>query len=137
MMAVNADDLPERDHEWGFEVKWDGVRALAFVEDGRARLMSRRGNDVSVTYPELAGLAEPLRGRSVVLDGEIVAVDEKGLPSFGELQRRIHVTDPRQAARLARSVPPPSWLSTCCTWTGDRRWRCGTRSGAGCSPHWI
>ena len=104
-MTAVLGELPERDAEWGFEVKWDGVRTIALVEEGRVRLLSRRGRDVSVAYPELAGLAGALEGRAVALDGEIVAVDEAGRPSFAALQPRMHVADARQAARLAGSIP--------------------------------
>jgi bifunctional non-homologous end joining protein LigD len=105
MLAVPAERLPDRDEEWGFEVKWDGVRTVVLVEEGRVRLLSRRANDVTVAYPEMAALGAALAGRPAVLDGEIVAVDERGRPSFAELQPRIHVADPRQAARLAASTP--------------------------------
>ena len=78
---------------WAVEMKWDGQRAIGVVEVGAVHLFSRNGNDISRSYPELAG---PLRelGRAVVLDGEIVAVDRRGRPSFSRLQRRMQVQRP-------------------------------------------
>ncbi len=107
MLATPA-PLPAEDDEasWGFEVKWDGVRCVAGAPgDGSLRLVTRAGNDVTRTYPELQGLGERLAGRPVVLDGEIVVVDEKGRPDFGLLQRRMGVTNPRRAAHLAMECP--------------------------------
>jgi bifunctional non-homologous end joining protein LigD len=75
------------DH-WAFEMKWDGVRAIAEVRHGRVRLTSRNGNDLTGQYPELAALADHV-GVDAVLDGEIVALDERGRPSFGDLQNRM------------------------------------------------
>ena len=91
---------------WAFEFKWDGVRALGFVEGGRLRLLSRNDRDVTAAYPELRSAAEWLGSTQVVLDGEIVALDPTtGRPDFGLLQRRMHVDRPGLAARLARQVP--------------------------------
>ena len=81
---------------WSYEMKWDGIRVIAEVESGVCRLWSRNSRDVSGGYPELIGLAEaPGLRLPAVLDGEIVTLDENGAPSFGLLQRRMHVRDPR------------------------------------------
>ena len=87
MRAANADTLPADDDAWAYEVKWDGYRILAFVEGGRLRLQTRNLLDATAQFPMLAGLAGavPL---DVVLDGEVVAFDEHGRPSFGALQQR-------------------------------------------------
>ncbi|OLF06373.1 DNA ligase D [Actinophytocola xinjiangensis] len=90
--------------EWAYEFKWDGVRALARVEGGRLELRSRKGNDISVTYPELRALGEELGSTQVWLDGEIVALVD-GRPSFAALGQRMHVHNDRQARSLANSVP--------------------------------
>ena len=80
------------------------MRAVVTVHDGRVTVASRLGNDVTGGYPELAGLADALGGRSAVLDGEIVAFDDRtGRPSFQRLQRRMHVRQP--GAQLRRDVP--------------------------------
>jgi len=73
------------DPEWWFEVKWDGYRAIVFAEDGRVRARSRRGLDLTGPFPELAMLPIP---DGVAVDGEVVAFDEQGRPSFSNLQRR-------------------------------------------------
>jgi len=87
------------------EIKWDGVRAIAYVNDGGLRLVSRNGLNQDRQYPELSVLPHFLRGRQVVLDGEIAALDEKGRPSFERIQPRIMETDPNAVAQLARSRP--------------------------------
>ncbi|MEV0603208.1 non-homologous end-joining DNA ligase [Streptomyces sp. NPDC050315] len=94
------------DPAWAYEVKWDGVRCLAHVPgDGSVRLVTRAGNDATRTYPELAALGAALRGRSAVLDGEVVVLDEEGRPDFGRLQRRMNVADARRTARLLTDHP--------------------------------
>lgn len=103
MLAV-AGGLPDTDDGWSYELKWDGQRALAYLEGGKVRLYSRIGRDISVSYPELAGLAATLRGRQVLLDGEIVAFAD-GKPSFSALQRRMHTDSPGAAQHLATQVP--------------------------------
>ena len=91
--------------EWRFEGKWDGVRAIVEVSDGHFRLVSRNGNDVTSSYPELRELSETLAGHVVVLDGEIVALDSDGRSDFGLLQRRMKLTRPADIARVAPDVP--------------------------------
>lgn len=93
------------DRGWGLEMKWDGVRALAYVEEGRLTMLSRNDIDMSIAYPDMAALAAVLVGHSAVLDGEIVAFDEQGRPSFQRLQKRMHVAEATAAKRLARSDP--------------------------------
>ena len=78
--------------EWSVEMKWDGVRCIARVEDGRVVLTSRNDLDLTPTYPELQALAEHVHAGSAVLDGEIVALDPKGRPSFSRLQQRMGLT---------------------------------------------
>jgi bifunctional non-homologous end joining protein LigD len=105
MLAVPGELPPAADEElWTYEFKWDGVRALARVEGGRLRLHARKGNDITVTYPELRKLGEELGSVQVWLDGEIVALED-GRPSFAALQHRMHVSDDRMARRLAGDVP--------------------------------
>ncbi|KQO61251.1 ATP-dependent DNA ligase [Curtobacterium sp. Leaf261] len=90
--------------DWAFEMKWDGVRALAAVRDGSVTLTSRNGNDLTAQYPELASLAERV-GVDAVLDGEIVALDERGRPDFGLLQDRMGLTKPREIAAARKRTP--------------------------------
>src|SRR4051812_442266 len=101
MLATKATRVPTGP-EWLHEVKWDGMRVLVEVRDGRLRLWSRNEKDVTVTFPELHGLAD--LGRDVLLDGEVVAFLD-GLPTFGALGERMHVGSPRRAAALAEVNP--------------------------------
>lgn len=88
MRAMPAEVLPADDAAWAYEVKWDGYRIVAFVEGGRVRLQTRNLLDATADFPELAGLAAALGPVDAVLDGEVVAFDDDGRPSFGALQRR-------------------------------------------------
>jgi bifunctional non-homologous end joining protein LigD len=103
MMATTG-EMPRGD-AWAFEVKWDGVRALTLVAGGHVRITARSGNDITARYPELHALAGALDGRDAVLDGEIVACDANGVPSFERLQERMHVGDPAHVALLVPRVP--------------------------------
>ena len=85
-------------------MKWDGVRALAFISDGRLRLVSRTGKDISATYPDLAGLGAAVTGGQALLDGEIVAFTD-GRPDFEALQPRMHVASADAAFRLSATIP--------------------------------
>ena len=101
MLAILRRQLPADDDRYGWEFKWDGVRAIAYVSGKRVRLLSRNDNDMTGSYPELAVLAERVQV-PVILDGEIVALHE-GRPDFGVLQSRMQVRRPRP--RLIDSVP--------------------------------
>ncbi|NUU17734.1 DNA ligase [Cellulomonas humilata] len=98
--ATGPAELP-RGPEWAFEVKWDGVRALADTTSGRLRMWSRNEREITPAYPELAGLgAVP----DAILDGEIVLMAD-GIPSFTALAERMHVREPRRAEALAAQRP--------------------------------
>jgi bifunctional non-homologous end joining protein LigD len=104
-MLASPGEAPSRDlGAWAVEFKWDGVRALAFIEAGRLRLVSRTGKDITATYPEVAGLGHAIARKQAVLDGEIVAFSG-GRPDFEALQPRMHVSSPAQAVRLAEQIP--------------------------------
>jgi bifunctional non-homologous end joining protein LigD len=104
-MMARTGTLPADQDRWSFEVKWDGVRAIAYAQPGRLRLESRNLNDITAAYPEVRGVLDDLGMHEAVLDGEIVAFDEQGKPSFERLQRRMHVTAPSAVKRLAGSLP--------------------------------
>ena len=104
MLAV-AGKLPADDENWAFEIKWDGVRAILFVEGGRVRAQSRNDLDVTVSFPELADIGKFLGMTTCIIDGEIVALGEDGRPSFSRLQQRMHVSNQREAKRRALSDP--------------------------------
>jgi bifunctional non-homologous end joining protein LigD len=92
------------DNEWAFEMKWDGIRALATLSDGTTRLVSRNGIDLTSTYPELAALARDVNGDAIV-DGEIVAFDRQGRPSFSQLQKRMQLRRDAEITAGAREIP--------------------------------
>ena len=104
MLAV-AGKLPAESEGWAFEIKWDGVRTILFVEGGRVRAQSRNDLDVTVSFPELADIGKFLGMTTCVIDGEIVALGEDGRPSFSRLQRRLHVSNQREAKRRSTSDP--------------------------------
>src|ERR1700722_1776548 len=107
MLALPGSPPAGRLAEWAVEMKWDGVRALAFVEHGQLRLVSRTGKDISATYPELAGLGPAVTavaGGQALLDGEIVAFTD-GRPDFEALQPRMHVSSADAAFRLSSLIP--------------------------------
>jgi len=103
-MKATSGDLP-RGEGWGYEVKWDGMRALVFVDRGSIRVQSYNERDVTASWPELADLAEALPVTTALLDGEIVATDDQGRPSFGRLQQRMHLTKAAEVAVRAAEVP--------------------------------
>ncbi|MPZ25628.1 MAG: DNA ligase D [Micromonosporaceae bacterium] len=88
---------------WSYELKWDGVRAVAVIRGGKVRLYARSGAEITIAYPELAALAEA--ASETVLDGEVVVLDAAGRPSFQALAERMHVRDRGRAAQLAATVP--------------------------------
>jgi bifunctional non-homologous end joining protein LigD len=102
MLATLA-ERPFSDPGWLFEIKWDGVRALARIEDAELTLSSRNGVDVTKRYPELAALPEAFAARQAIVDGEIVALDARGLSDFQRLQERMHVRVPSET--LISKIP--------------------------------
>jgi bifunctional non-homologous end joining protein LigD len=96
---------PAQDDQWAYEMKWDGVRAIARIEGGCIALISRNNIDMAVSYPELGALGTALADRSVLLDGEIVSFDSAGRPSFKRLQKRMHISSAAAAAGLAAKEP--------------------------------
>ena len=101
MLATATSTIPAGD-DWIHEVKWDGMRVLVEVSEGRLRIFSRTERDVTVAFPELAPLADEYA--DLVLDGEVVVM-KAGVPSFAALAERFHVTDARRAAALATQSP--------------------------------
>ena len=83
-LAAEAFDNPD----WLFEIKWDGYRAVAFIEKGAVRFTSRNQNDLTAQFTDLADLAKSVRANRAILDGEIVALDDQGRPSFSLMQQR-------------------------------------------------
>jgi bifunctional non-homologous end joining protein LigD len=119
-MLATAGELPppEEDALWGYEFKWDGVRAVAAVRGGALGLTSRKGTDITVRYPEVGRLPDGLVGHDAVLDGEIVAMDENGRPDFGALQNRMHRTGP-EVGRMAAAMPVTYLVFDLLSWDGE------------------
>jgi len=99
--------------EWAYEMKWDGIRALAYLEPGpagRVRFFTRNGNEVTASFPELiddlrAAVGTAVGRAGAVLDGEVVALDTKNRPDFSRLQTRLGVTDERAVHEARRLAP--------------------------------
>src|SRR5207248_5680944 len=102
---AKSDDLPRNEAAYGFEVKWDGIRAIVYWQPGHFRMESRKLSDITFQYPELRPLGRDLGSHDAVLDGEIVAFDDHGRPSFERLQQRMNLTSESQIKRRARQVP--------------------------------
>ena len=102
MLATPGRHIPAGDG-WTHEVKWDGIRVLADSREGLDRFLSRNGNDVTPAWPDLA--VSPLPGRDLLVDGEVIALNEEGLPDFRVLQERMHVRSAAAVARLVKRVP--------------------------------
>ena len=102
-MLATAGKLPADDSQWGYEMKWDGIRAIAVVTKNAVMLTTRTGRDVSASYPELQAMAGPKGEQRLVLDGEIVAFGDDRWPSFEVLQQRMNVAVPSR--QLAAQVP--------------------------------
>jgi len=104
MLATKGTHVPVGD-QWSHEVKWDGVRVLADTlrDVGGTRLWSRNGNDVTPAWPEIS--AGPLEGRDVLVDGEVIALNDSGVPDFRVLQDRIHTRKAATALRLSARIP--------------------------------
>lgn len=121
MLATLGTALPPDQSAWAFEVKWDGMRTLAYLPgDGGLRLVTRRGIDVTARYPELAGLPRLLPGTDAVLDGEIVAFDREGRPSFARLQERMPL-ESRSAIRAGALTTPVALMVFDLLWARGER----------------
>ncbi len=119
-MLATAGDLPadDEDERWGYEFKWDGVRAVAAVRAGVLGLTSRKGTDITMRYPEVAKLPAALAGHDAVVDGESVDMDDRGRPDFGALQNRMHRTGP-EVPRLAAARPVTYLVFDLLAWDGE------------------
>lgn len=116
-MLATAIDRPFRREGWSFELKWDGFRTLAYLHEGRVTLVSRNGHIANGWYPELANLhghCHVPAGGMLILDGEVVALDEHGRPSFQRLQQRLGF----HAGRLDASQVPVTFVVFDLLWRG-------------------
>ena len=117
-MLAAVGELPDDDAAWGYEFKWDGVRAVAAVHGGELSLRSRKGTDITVRYPELGRLPDVLAAHDAVVDGEIVAMDASGRPDFGALQNRMHRTGP-EVRGMAAAAPVTYLVFDLLAWDGE------------------
>jgi bifunctional non-homologous end joining protein LigD len=91
--------------DWLFEIKWDGYRAVAFIENGKVRLVSRNQNDLTSQYSELHDLPKLVRAKTAILDGEVAALDEQGRASFSLMQQRTGIRSGGRRAAARLDVP--------------------------------
>ena len=104
-MLATLVDKPPRGEDWLYEVKWDGIRAIVYLDREEVRITSRSGMRCERQYPELAVLPHQVAGETAILDGEIAVLDEKGVSRFHLIQPRISNSDPNSIAHLSRSTP--------------------------------
>jgi bifunctional non-homologous end joining protein LigD len=104
-MLAHSGPLPRDEERWGFEVKWDGIRTVLFCDHGHISLQGRNFSDFTPRYPEVRALARELGAHRIVLDGEVVAFDEQGRPSFERLQGRMHLASDAAVRRRMRDTP--------------------------------
>jgi bifunctional non-homologous end joining protein LigD len=104
-MMARSGVLPPDERKWGFEVKWDGIRTICFLDHGHISLQGRNFTDFTPRYPEVRELARELGARRLILDGEVVAFDEEGRPSFERLQSRMHLASDSAVRRRMRDTP--------------------------------
>ncbi|MGK7312117.1 MAG: DNA ligase D [Candidatus Longimicrobiales bacterium M2_2A_002] len=113
VMLAETREEPFSDPAWVFELKYDGYRLVAGLEGGRARLISRNGNDLTASFPEVARALEALPFSDLVLDGEVVVHDERGIPSFQRLQKRARLSRSIDIDRAAMELPATLYLFDC------------------------
>jgi bifunctional non-homologous end joining protein LigD len=104
-MKARTATLPRDDEKWGYEIKWDGIRSVAFIDHGHLSLQGRNFSDFTPRYPELRELSRSLGASRLVLDGEVVAFDDDGRPSFERLQSRMHLASDSAVRRRMRDIP--------------------------------
>ena len=104
-MLATPVDKPFDGPEWLFEIKWDGYRAVSFLQDGKVRLVSRNQNDLTGEFPELRELAKSIKAKNAVLDGEIVVLDDQGRPSFSMMQQRTGIRKGGKRTGARRDLP--------------------------------
>jgi len=106
-MLAYPTDKAFNNKEWIFEIKWDGVRAILFKENGKIRIQSRTGNDITKKYPEIVNSAGEslMQCKSAIIDGEIVVLDDNGIPNFQAHQRRMNVESEKEILALSAEVP--------------------------------
>ena len=105
-MLATIIDKPFDDEDWLYEIKWDGYRAITYLDGKTVRLVSRNQNDLTAAYPELHAIPDYIQARTAILDGEIVALDEQGRSSFSLMQQRTGVGEGGRRIRRTRDDIP-------------------------------
>ena len=103
MMAKTGDPFDSDNHF--FELKWDGLRALMFLQNGKLELQNRNLRDVTASYPEIQTVTKRVRAKKAIIDGEVVVLSKKGTPDFGKLQNRFGIEDPKRVETARRANP--------------------------------
>ncbi|WP_370106352.1 non-homologous end-joining DNA ligase [Streptacidiphilus sp. BW17] len=104
-MLASTGKMPVRLEEWALEIKFDGARAISYLDGTGLRVLTRSGNNTTARYPELDELHQLLGGRNAILDGEVIATDASGRPSFSSLQQRMMLTRPQAIRTTASRIP--------------------------------
>src|SRR5947209_19477074 len=95
---------PFDNNDYFFEPKWDGLRAILFLQEGRVEFQNRNLRDATRSYPELQKISNRIRAKTAIMDGEVVVLREDGIPDFGRLHARYGVDDPKRVALLAKTT---------------------------------
>jgi len=103
MMAKTGNPFDSDNHF--FELKWDGLRALLFLQDGKLELQNRNLRDVTASYPEIQTVTKKIKAKRAIIDGEVVVLSKKGTPDFGKLQNRFGIEDPKRVETARRANP--------------------------------
>ncbi|MBC8167517.1 MAG: DNA ligase D [Bryobacteraceae bacterium] len=117
-MTAFSETTPPAGPNWIYEIKWDGVRAICFIEQGRIHMCSRKGNAFDRQYPELGVVPHQVAAETAIIDGEIAILDQNGRSSFELIQPRIHQTDANSIAHLARKSPARLFAFDLIYWDG-------------------
>ena len=104
-MLAKSGEVPKDGAKWAYEFKWDGIRAIVYVEGGRVRALTRNAKPLGPAFPELSDIGLHLGSTSAILDGEIVALDDQGRPNFSALSHRLHLTSKAAVDKAARVTP--------------------------------
>lgn len=105
MLAKPSSQLPFDTADFAIEIKWDGIRAMIYIENRRLQILSRNGFDITFRYPEIQLLAQSVGRQNLILDGEIIALDAKNRPSFSLLQQRMNLEDLNIIKEISDRVP--------------------------------
>lgn len=104
-MLAKTGRMPVNQSDYGFEIKWDGIRVILYYDNGAVTLLSRNLLDITDQYPEIAAFTPGPDIATLIIDGEIIATDEQGRPSFSRLQRRMGVVSATVISKLTQSIP--------------------------------